>query len=963
MAAPAARDTAVTIAAVRPKSLFCLNKVIVLGASTGTGIHLGIRATIAKSDSIKLEYEGTLFSEWDVPGTCSVQDRRSPTTELRCPSSGVYSIKPIVKGPDEEERYLSVESSNTCFLWNYRVINFVHNLTQVVIIWVYDPENANPDELLWQAEEPSLHSMTLSKQLAILGQKPTIYTLPNRKTYFSEDNTEMGTWQITIPMTNDVLKEVQGNQVAFQDCLIADVLFLLTFPLLTMPEIPGFLPLSSPTGSQLMAVQSACIPSSVVVVSDTETFQTNDSFYTWTRVRVPPNILSDDERRSVADVDLSWDGIFFLINGVLYVKTSLEFKRLGRDENVSDAGIIGITSRRWCWDKYLLKVTRNRSHIAIWTENEVYLGYTNLSFVKVVTTTEMRNHLNISSLDTLTIHNVEYTGHPLELAVLFSYCTTCTVTKTIYIVIYNEDTRQQVCQDFELDVPINSFLVPRFIFSAITELILWDKHRIYYYYHNFTDNGVIQTPTGHGNLSILSNDSIIHDVFMDYYGTMLIKMENNIIFFSKINTRDAVKLHLWANNTIKSLFFLHSSGQVYLLYAFDNGTVQRQDYPLSLEIQSIAFKTKDKCPYVAFHNNIARMFYFLDKTDTLKLWVQVVYPENIGLNIIVEQYGPKILVEKHQIHYEIAFGYCTKTMILSFSQNINYEAVKDYFKLQNQNTGLVLLNLRPSEYSKTCPTAKKVFQIAVGCDKNKFIAVKGFNKTECLHHDFSYVIEKSYLRHQPSKNLKVRYDWNAYGCPLKLDSMEKFQPVIQLFDDDGFIENVEANFIVWEIHGRNDYSFNNTMKQSGCLNEAQTWKSMTELNKHLPLGNAWGPENYKHCFSYAIGKPGDLNQPYEIINLSNGNHLFWPMGHSGMYIFCVKILDPNYSYCNLTAIFAIETFGVIPSPNVYLVASILFLLMLLFFSILVFSYFRYMKIYRRSIYEPLHKPPKTLKKN
>ncbi|XP_008576645.1 PREDICTED: uncharacterized protein C1orf101 homolog, partial [Galeopterus variegatus] len=418
---------------------------------------------------------------------------------------------------------------------------------------------------------------------------------------------------------------------------------------------------------------------------------------------------------------------------------------------------------------------RNRSHIAIWTENEVYLGYTNLSFVKIVTTTEMRNRLNISSLDTLTIHNVEYTGHPLELAVLFSYCTTCTVTKTIYIVIYNEDTRQQVCQDFELDVPINSFLVPRFIFSAITELILWDKHRIYYYYNNFTDNGVIQTPTGNGNLSILSNDSIIHDVFM-------------------------------------------------------------------------------VCSY------------------------------------LIQQFLQRLALSK----FARKINFVVRETILSFSQNINYEAVKDYFKLQNQNTGLVLLNLRPSEYSKTCPTAKKVFQIAVGCDKNKFIAVKGFNNTECLHHDFSYVIEKSYLRHRPSKNLKVRYDWNAYGCPLKLDSTEKFQPVIQLFDDNGFIENVEANFIVWEIHGRKDYSFNNTMKQSGCLNEAQTWKSMTELNKHLPLGNAWGPENYKHCFSYAIGKPGDLNQPYEIINHSNGNHLFWPEGHSGMYIFCVKILDPNY---------------------------------------------------------------------
>lgn len=55
-------------------------------------------------------------------------------------------------------------------------------------------------------------------------------------------------------------------------------------------------------------------------------------------------------------------------------------------------------------------------------------------------------------------------------------------------------------------------------------------------------------------------------------------------------------------------------------------------------------------------------------------------------------------------------------------------------------------------------------------------------------------------------------------------------------------------------------------------------------------------QNYKHCFSYAIGKPGDLNQPYEIINKSNHNHLVWPLNHPGMYVFRVKILDPNYRW-------------------------------------------------------------------
>lgn len=33
------------------------------------------------------------------------------------------------------------------------------------------------------------------------------------------------------------------------------------------------------------------------------------------------------------------------------------------------------------------------------------------------------------------------------------------------------------------------------------------------------------------------------------------------------------------------------------------------------------------------------------------------------------------------------------------------------------------------------------------------------------------------------------------------------------YNENGYVEDVEVNFIVWEIHGRDDYSFNTTMKK------------------------------------------------------------------------------------------------------------------------------------------------------
>ncbi|XP_013375822.1 PREDICTED: uncharacterized protein C1orf101 homolog isoform X3 [Chinchilla lanigera] len=888
---------------------------------------------VSTRSAIKLEYEGTLFSEWQVPETCSIKDKRSPKTEMHC-SEGVHAIKPIVTGQEEEERYLPVDTTYICFLWYYTVRNMFETLTQVVSIWVYDPEYADSEELLWKAETPSPlrvlvdamlpcsggspptveHSRVLTNHFAIVGQKPIIYTTIRRKIYVPDDKLINWTWRVTLPMTrDDVIKNIKGSQVIFQDCFISDFTFLLTFPVYLQPEVPGFLPISSPAGSQLMLSWDACFPSLAVVVADMETFQTNDSFCTWSRVRVPPNILSDAARHSVSAVLLLHDNIYFLINGVLYLKDIKKLTKLGRTNHLPEGEIIGITSRRWCWIKYIVKNIKLISNIAVWTKNEIYFGYTEDKFVKMITTTELKKLLNLPPTGTLTIHNIDYTGHPLELAVLLNYCITCTDTKKIYMVIYNEDSMKWVPQDFILDVPIDSFLVPRFLLSGMPELILWDKHKVYYSYQNFTTIGVLQTSAGHGNLSALSNDSIIHDVYIDSQGNIVTKMENNIMFYSKSNTKDALKLHLWTNDTMKSSFCVSASAQIYLVYVFDDGTIQPQEYPLILELQSVAFRMKEKCPYVMFHDNISESFHFLDKGKSLKVWAEIIYPENTGLDIIVKVYGPQILEYEESSHYEIALGYCTNTLSMTFYSNVNYEGVDDYFSFEHKNMGNIFVQLRPSQHANVCPVTQKVFQIGVGCDPQKFIEVKGFSTIACAHHEFFYEIDKAYLRHQPPKNLKVRYDWEKFGCPLRLTGHEKFQPLIQLFDDSGHIEDVAVNFILWEIHGRNDYSYNNSMKQSGCLNEAQTWKTMIELHKDLPLEDVWGPENYRPCFSYAIGKPGDLDQPYEIINISNKNHIFWPLHHSGMYVFRVKILDPNYSFCNLTTTFAIEISGVIPS--------------------------------------------------
>uniref|UniRef100_A0A5F8GPJ6 Catsper channel auxiliary subunit epsilon n=1 Tax=Monodelphis domestica TaxID=13616 RepID=A0A5F8GPJ6_MONDO len=285
-------------------------------------------------------------------------------------------------------------------------------------------------------------------------------------------------------------------------------------------------------------------------------------------------------------------------------------------------------------------------------------------------------------------------------------------------------------------------------------------------------------------------------------------------------------------------------------------------------------------------------------------------------------------------------------------QDVKYENVENYYQLQEENTGHMMIQLRPSQFSKICPLSSQAVHVFVGCFPQRHIVVKEYDYDECKKENITYTIEKEFLRGNATENKNVSFDTQKNGCPLRISMRSSFHPTLLLYDADVFVEEVTTNFIVREIHGRMDFTFNLTMKESGCVNEAQTWDSMLEKNKYLPIEEVWGPQNYKDCFTYSVGKPGDLSKPYEILNMSNKNFIIFNNPHLGMYVFEIKILDPNYSFCNLKAIFAIETFGETPKTDTLLVVLFLGILIFVFFACLIGSYFQYLKIFRKFIYEP-----------
>ncbi|XP_043859118.1 cation channel sperm-associated protein subunit epsilon [Dromiciops gliroides] len=920
-----------------------------------------------KNLDIHLEYKGGDFIEWDVPGFCSIKNKSAPETVMFCQIQGIYNIKPKIRGQplEAEERFLFVDRSSDCFLWYFQESDLEKEDSQLIRLWIYDPENASPAELSGNAGTPSINSKSLSMQFISMGQEPAILSTITNINYPTYVSTQEGIWTSKIPQTKkNLFMKIKGNSVAFQDCFIADFMFLLSHIKLTFSQHPEYVPITSNNEEIILFDWPPCYPSTVVTVSFWETLFTKDAFNTSEKIRIPPNILTDEERGNIKDISLIDEGIVILTGGSLYLRTTDDFIKLDERFGIPDNLIAGTETRTWCWTEYTPREGLELSQIVVWTTTEVFLGYSKLKFYKLANISQLRKIMHIHSRmePLLSMHLCTYTSDPTGVALMIRLKINKQDKDMLFLVFYNEDTLKWELQDFSMFFPAGKTLNALFMFSALPNFVIWDDKTVYYSYQNYSHNGYLLTPSRQSDLTTLTKNSSIHQLFIDYYGNAVIKMYNNMMLYFKLDITDVALLHEWTTEHDNTLLLINPTGELFLAN-LNYGIAQFSEYPLMLELYSSTYKEQTICPYMSFESSLGISNVYLDKKDELTFWCQVVYPENLGVFAIVEIYGPKILKEKRNVDYEIALGICTKNLTVTFYQGIDYEAADNYKELQEKNMGRLMVQLRPSQFAKTCPLSNQAIHVFVGCYTGRHIRVKGL-ETECESKNFTYEIEKKYLEGKPTENKQVFYQTKKYGCPLKLHMYEHFHPVLLLYDGDKLIEEIKENFIIWEINGRKDFTYSMSMYQAGCINEAQSWDSMKKINKDLPKEKVWGPENYRHCFSFSIGKPGDLSQPYEIINLSNKNEIIWTNHHVGFYVFRVKIIDPNYSFCDLTTNFAIETFGVIPSTDPLLVFIFLLLLVLLIIVCLIGSYFRYLKIFRKFIYEPsLRSKSKKKEKN
>ncbi|XP_068684559.1 cation channel sperm-associated auxiliary subunit epsilon-like [Montipora foliosa] len=324
-----------------------------------------------------------------------------------------------------------------------------------------------------------------------------------------------------------------------------------------------------------------------------------------------------------------------------------------------------------------------------------------------------------------------------------------------------------------------------------------------------------------------------------------------------------------------------------------------------------------KCPkHEALLHNFKPICY-LDKRETIQLWAKIV-PEPWEDNRL--------------------FGSISNTEYLTFSltswetsseqQGIGVISrdINAVIRLRNKNTAdsnrlsetaqEVSFAIKAFSEDTSCTTLKAETNITVGCPVDRHIFPRGKPSSCNGFQNLTFIVPRNqrrrlFLEDDETLDKLVNYDFHRLGCPFSRQKNDPFKPVIDLYDGETFVEEVDANYILWEQQNRIGFEYSATMKEAGCIKEAQSWEGMVKSRKGTNKAEAWSKQNYHSCFEDSASGPErqyDLHQLYEILNSSAASsHVVW--NDVGVFIFTVKVIDQEFSFCNLTMEFAVQVTG------------------------------------------------------
>uniref|UniRef100_A0A5F8GRP5 Cation channel sperm associated auxiliary subunit delta n=1 Tax=Monodelphis domestica TaxID=13616 RepID=A0A5F8GRP5_MONDO len=327
--------------------------------------------------------------------------------------------------------------------------------------------------------------------------------------------------------------------------------------------------------------------------------------------------------------------------------------------------------------------------------------------------------------------------------------------------------------------------------------------------------------------------------------------------------------------------------------------------------------------------NFDKTMHILDMSDTLHLYgvmvpqptqnpipiITISNPHSLGLKLKMYEdgytYDGNI---KFKINITLMQQYLSGKAHDSFISNIKVPSLST-ITLDLIDRGLSCIDLQPPTglISIGCNWAKKIIirNTLNACTKDILTPVE-------LQKNYTYILEKG--TYDPSFNSRLRldlqdqaviYDYEELGCPQLVYFNNPWKPVIELWEGSRFVEVVTTEFVLMEKNGMHTYNYSKNVGGANCKSQAQNWTSVmaaSTTKNYL----AWTREIYVTCHELNHSIPllwPDLE--YQILGGRTDNSIIF-QERNGFYIFHLTIVDPFYSYCDLTTSFAIYVYGAFP---------------------------------------------------
>ncbi|XP_019850527.1 PREDICTED: uncharacterized protein C1orf101-like isoform X1 [Amphimedon queenslandica] len=669
------------------------------------------------------------------------------------------------------------------------------------------------------------------------------------------------------------------------------------------------------TGNGLQLFRDTAAPSVAIAIQGNINIMTQDGFRAYSVFEV------NGYTGSIKDIVYTSTGIVLLIDQEIIALMN---------ESTSIHSPSGLTSS--ILENNVFHIT-GRGRDIIYDNYDIVIAWSHTVMLLYVSIDGGKSFSNVTipiSRDNITIQSLQV--HPVKDEALMFY--TANNNQTFFL---HYDVRQNEWSNATVSNGNGpEQLLVKYFPSPFGDLIVWGRQSMYY---SLTGDDLLPLSIlqNHSSEYQWRNDEYIRHVDTGSSGQIALVLSDGSLFYGRIATGQLLKILYYVNEN--STIFFDSLGNLKFLSMLESGSISVRTVPVYSLLLSALYPPL-ACPYLQWTHNIAQSnVYYIDIRDTFTVWVSLVprvwSPNNISVSFSnVRAINKDIQSTEEQTALQ---GSVKRNMSITVTAN--------------NSTGYTVMKLSPVTHSLTCDElAEENVEIFVACPPERHIRItRGTTCTES--EDYTYTIPSDHYDSEMKgrTNLKglqdkvVRYNVRQWGCPIRVLHNENYKPVLFLYDGSTLNERVGVDFVVREIHGRTDFSYTATADDVGCRRAPQTWQEIL-ANAEDPY-KAWTPQNYQNCFEGSGSlSSSSAKLPYQILNSSNGGSYIQWGTRNGVYVFEATVIAKDYSFCNLTVLFAVQVYSV---QNLSYIAYILFVVTCMTSGVVLFLSFLF---YKRLLY-------------